>query len=126
MQLPGYAMADALGRSHLGVRMGASILFSACGLLLLLLALGPRLGVNLSAAAFLGKMCAAGSFQLVSLLPNEDFPAAIRSTALGACSTVARIAIILVPSLAGAMPVQTASLIFATLALMASGTVIIH
>ena len=36
MQLPGYAMADALGRSHLGVRMGASILFSACGLLLLL------------------------------------------------------------------------------------------
>ena len=71
-------------------------------LMVLLLAVGVGtgvLGVNLAIAAFLGKMCAAGAFQLVTLIPAQDFPDHLRSTGLGISSTVARLAIILVPSL---------------------------
>jgi putative MFS transporter len=127
LELPGYKLADLLGQAGLGIRRSASLLFGLCGLLLLAVGVGTGvLGVNLAIAAFLGKMCAAGAFQLVTLIPAQDFPDHLRSTGLGISSTVARLAIILVPSLARAVPISISCICFAVLAISASGVLLME
>ena len=126
LDLPGFKLADMLGQSKIGVRTGASLLFAACGALLLLVALGTLFHMKLATpAAFLGKMCAAGAFQLVCLLPTAWLPDHVRGTGLGICSTSARAAAIVVPTLAHAVPLQTASAACAALALSAASALML-
>ena len=70
--------------------------------------------------AFAGKVFAAASFQLVYVLTSDAFPAAIRSTAFGICSSCARVASISVPTLAGKLSLGAASMVSSALALAAA------
>ena len=120
LELPGYQLANALGASSLGTHKGAAWLFGGTACSLAALGVSSSAGLPMGPTAFLGKMCAAGAFQLVSLLPQKDLPPTLRATGYGVCSTVGRIVTILVPALASSLPIEVASLLNAVLALAAA------